>query len=257
MPSISGASAIERASALTWPFLVRYRYLTPDSEIKEGSQTFAVTTSLTTISIPFLEGWLLSISFQANQAAVGTWMFVQVGVSRGQFQPGATLMSGLIWEGYVSLNSTEGWPGTPGKSILDGPGVLRSITGTTPGAGAEISEQVPTNRRWSLLAFQTTLTTSGAVANRIPRFQIDDNVLTFFTVANTVLITAANLARLTLGPGLPNSSDGQLVLTLPAPQPTLLRPFCHIKTTTLNLQAADQYSAPQYLVAEWADWDAA
>jgi hypothetical protein len=86
------------------------------------------------------------------------------------------------------------FPGVPIASPLDGGGALRSIAGTTPGAGAEISETVPTGARWELLAFQATFVTSAAAANRVPQLTLDDGTTVYFRLG-AALNQAASLTQ--------------------------------------------------------------
>src|SRR5208337_4239408 len=127
---------------------VNYRYLTPEGEIKEGQYIFQASSPNIFFYFSIFEGWLLSFTIrQTDSVIAGTWSYVQVFVAR---TPPATLLGvtqGLLWEGYVPYNLSIGWPGSPSKEATDGAGVLRSITGTMPGVGAEISEVVPNQRR--------------------------------------------------------------------------------------------------------------
>jgi hypothetical protein len=88
-------------------------------------------------------GWLLSVQATVSAAAPLTGQaFVVLSVVRGQ--SGGQEDLATLAAGYVSAANRVAWPGSPVLNSLEGGGALRSITGTTPGAGAEISETVPT-----------------------------------------------------------------------------------------------------------------
>jgi len=235
---------------------INYRWLTPDGEIKEGQLDTGVFSGFIFKTITLFEGWLLS--FAAQQFVIGpagSWAFLQAQIYRGAAEITLGDPDGIIWQGYVPGYISNGWPGTPSKEIGDGPGVLRSITGTVPGAGADISEVVPSQRRWTLLGLKATLTTSAFVTNRIVRVLLDDGANAFYLVGSSVAQVASTVINYTFTPGIPFYNDLNGSMALPIPSPTQLKSPFRIKTNTLTLNATDQWTAPQYLVAEWGTWD--
>ncbi|HKM81548.1 MAG TPA: hypothetical protein VJY15_11370 [Candidatus Acidoferrum sp.] len=236
---------------------VNYRYLTPEGEIKEGQYIFQASSPNIFFYFSIFEGWLLSFTIrQTDSVIAGTWSYVQVFVAR---TPPATLLGvtqGLLWEGYVPYNLSIGWPGSPSKEATDGAGVLRSITGTMPGVGAEISEVVPNQRRWILLVLRAALMTSATVANRQVAVYLDDGTNTFYATRAAALQTAIATWYYCFAPGIPYYYDTINNVTIPIPSPTVLRSGFRIKTNTNGLQAGDQWYAPEYLVLEWGLWDA-
>jgi hypothetical protein len=235
---------------------VNYRWLTPQGEIKEGElDTPAFSTSLFQ-NFPLYEGWLLSFSARIVGGTPGiTWCFAQAIVTRSGLAAASNLAHAIVWQGYLYFNASNGWPGTPAKEITDGAAILRSITGTAPVAGAEISETVPANRRWNLLAFRATLTTAIAVANRVPTLRLDDGVNIFFVIQSLAVQAASLTDSYNFAPGNAQSAAIQTDVANPIPNPTYLKAGSRIRTLTGNIQAADQWSAPQYLVQEWGNWD--
>jgi hypothetical protein len=140
----------------------------------------------------------------------------------------------------------------------EGPGLIRSITGATPAAGAEISETVPAGARWELLAFHTSFVTSAGVANRNPRLIIDDgtNIYARSATATTIAASLSPTLSFAQGYGAPTSTaSGEFQLSLPIG--LRLTAGHRLRTATISLQAADQYSAIQYLVREWRGLDGA
>ncbi len=234
-----------------------YRWLNPEGEIKEGEFTTPPIGTITSFAIPLYEGWLISFAARVTSTEfVGQWNFLQVFLSRNQAPIQGVPVHAVIWQGFITNGTNNGWPGTPSKEITDGPGTIRSITGTTPGAGNEIFETVPSGRRWTLLGFRTTFTTSATVANRFPRFQLDDGANNLLIVGTNAAQTAGVLSAYHLVPGSQFYTDTQTDFIIPAPVLVQLKSGFHIKTATIGIQAGDTYTFPQYSVLEWGLWDA-
>ena len=98
--------------------------------------------------------------------------FVQLSIVRGL--SGGVEDLATLAAGYVTATQRLAYPGSKVVNTLDGGGALRSITGTTPAAGAEISESVPTGARWELIAFRTQFVTDANAATRTIRLLLDD-----------------------------------------------------------------------------------
>jgi hypothetical protein len=235
----------------------RYRYLDTHGEVKEG--TFTTPQQFASGQVQFTfqigEGWLLSIVLQQVQLAVaGGICFGQILFTRSSV--GSIITQGVIWSGFVYLNTANGWPGLPGKDISDGTGFLHPIIGTTPAAGAEINELVPTQRRWQLLSLIAFLTTSATVANRNPGFKIlADSGNLEYKIHTNAAQTASTSINYILTPGQTFYNDTVGQQLIPFPALILLRGGFRIQSDTVGLQAGDQWSAPQYVVTEWGIWD--
>lgn len=233
-----------------------YRFLTPEGEIKEGTFTTSPFTGSFTGALEIWEGWFLSFAAAiSNGPVTGGWAYLQTEIVRG-FGPGNNGSAyGVFWEGFLYANAITGWPGVATKEITDGAGVLRSITGSTPAAGADINEVVPAQRRWNLISLSTFFTTSATVATRAPDFLIDDGANTLFA-SEAIATQAASLGqRYSLSPVVPSQAFvfGSQLIAFPFPLP--LKAGFRIKSQTQNIQAGDQWTAPQYLVQEWGAWD--
>src|SRR5262249_42350476 len=123
---------------------IRGRVLMPDStpvpfrdqQIANSNRT--VNTSLTALP----EGWLLGVEVLAVSGSTpangSTWVLVEL--VRGQTVNAEVLQA--LCSGFITARNPVAWPGPSYVNSLDGQGHLRSITGTTPAAGAEISETV-------------------------------------------------------------------------------------------------------------------
>jgi hypothetical protein len=235
-----------------FPLIIRGRYLRPDGVIIpiEQSIVFNLTRAVLRVSIPLGEGYLLSLVATAANA-VWNWgsVYVSLSIMRGtQAQP--QIFQGLA-AGYVTPITPVSWPASGIKGPLDSPGQLRSITGTTPGAGAEISETVPVLAQWRLIAFKFQFASAAAVANRFPQVTLDDGAniysVTGTSTPQVALLTLAYTAAAGLGYNQPVETPAMI----PLPHNLLMFAGHRIRTSTPGLQAADQYSAVQYFVEEW------
>lgn len=230
------------------------RLIGPDGRLQAGeerhtpSATRVETTTLHNVG----DGFLLSASVRAIAGAPRRGqVFAILDLVRGT--SGAVQPLAMLLQGYVTDSSRLGWPGSPVQASADGPGVLRSLTGTNPAAGAEISETVPTNARWRLLCAQFTLTTDANVANREVAFVFDDGASTFHTTPMNYLHTAGVPIAYAVGIGGPVVVASSIV-GRSQPIPALTLPSgARFRTTTANRQVGDDYSAPQYLVEEWIE----
>lgn len=233
-----------------------FRFMLPDGQIKVGSQVFTTSGAINSFNFPLGECWLLSFAL-VRQTPTGQNViaFVQCSIIRDQFTGSGQNLYGIVWQGFIQVTTGNGWPGTPSKEITDGPGNIRTIVGTVPAAGADISETVPLFRRWILLTIQAALTTSAAVANRNPLWQIDDGVNIVFTSVSFQNQAASLVIRYQGFNNLQTAAalNGNFPLNLPIPFP--VRGGYHLKTSTVNLQAADQWTAPIYIFLEWGSWD--
>jgi hypothetical protein len=199
------------------------------------------------------EGWLLdwSVVVTAGTPAIGQ-CYALVEIVRGK--TGNVLPLSTLGFGYLSTSKRIGGPGVGMMDFLDGGGALRSITAAVPGAGAEISEAVPTNARWELIALKFLLTTSVGVANRVVRLALDDGTNIFYQVSTATNQAASLGVTYSAAQGVPffafaaDSFD-----LLPLPDNIRLGPGMRWRTVTNQIQVADQYSAIFYLVREWIE----
>lgn len=230
------------------------RVLGPDNKIRPvqfqqaGNNTRAV--SVGTIQ-SLAEGWLLGITIRyaaGGAAALNTYVLVELVRGLGA----SAIVVQTLAAGFLSPNMPFHWPGGPSLLPLDGPGHLRSITGTTPAATSEISETVPTGARWELLTFSYTFVTSAVVSNRRTTVIIDDGATTFWSSAAQAVQAASLTVKYWRAQGLVApyaDSDGAQIM--PIPFNLKLGAGFRLRTSTAGFGAADQYSAVQYLVREW------
>lgn len=135
-------------------------------------------------------------------------------------------------------------------SITRTHGLMRSITGDVPSAGAEITHTVPARHQWRLLAVYYSLVTAVAAATRLPYLSISDGSNTLLTLVPSSTQLASLTYRYSWSEiGHAGGLNGiQVACALP---PLILPAGSIIATSTLAIQGADAYTAPQLLVEEW------
>lgn len=199
------------------------------------------------------EGWLLDCAVRATTGPTNIGQtYAIVSIVRGVSTVGEDLST--LTAGYVTTVQRISWPWMPIVGCLEGAGALRTITGTSPGAGAEILETVPTRAHWELLSFRYQLVTSVAVASRSLSLQIDDGAAQHSRSAWDTIVAASTtiVVHYSQGFGKPwNDQSGGAYAQLPINN--RLGSAHRIQTVTANIQAADQYSAVRYLVREWIE----
>jgi hypothetical protein len=160
---------------------------------------------------------------------------------------------GTLLQGYVNSATRLAWPGSPISSLVTGAGRLRTIAGTNPAAGVEISEVVPAGARWKLRTFLFSLVASAAAANRTPVLTIDDGANVLWETGSNVAQTAAQTAKYRAGAGVPFATFGALAYHLPLPADLLLAAGSRIRTVTGAIDVGDDYGAPVYQVEEFLE----
>jgi hypothetical protein len=234
---------------------VRYRFLDLSNCLIPSQETQTPNTDRTAKSSIFItpEGWLLGGEvFVSGAAPLIGQTYVVLEIVRGTGSSALPLQ--VIAAGYVSAKQPLPFPGVQVGSTLDGGGALRSITGSAPAAGAEISETVPTGARWELLLFRAAYTTSATAGNRQPILILDDGSNRWMT-SPYLGVTAAS------GNGAGEWAQGSNIgAAVGGQNPSGFLPLnnrlpagARIRTTTVAIAAGDQYAAPTYLVREWLE----
>ena len=159
-----------------------------------------------------------------------------------------------LGSGYLSDGYQVSWPPAKHSPMGSGPGYLRSVAGTDPAAGAEISETVPTNARWRLRGLIVQFVTDATVANRYVTLTFDDGATPLQRIGANTAQAASTTQNYTgvCGGGVLGDTGNYSVL-LPLPVNLMLFKGWRISTATLNLQAGDNFGAPQLLVEEWLE----
>jgi hypothetical protein len=234
--------------------VLQTRILRPDGTVLVSQDLVAGVIN----RVPFFlsrqlaEGILLSVALVPNTAVLSSqYGYGSIGLRRQNL--GATSLYQVLCAGYFMQACPLSWPGNTVQRPTDGAGIIRSITGTVPAAGADISEVVPANTRWQLLSLFAQLTTAVAVASRQANLQLDDGVNIFYETPNGPIQAASLVWEYNFAPC---GFAPAVVLTDVAmhyDNSQILTSGFRIRTDTIAIQAADQWTAPQYLVREWQD----
>lgn len=198
------------------------------------------------------EGWLQNVQLRASAGTPRRGQcFVLLELVRGL--TGAVIPLATLAQGYVTDTQRRSWPGSPFELSTEGPGVVRSITGSDPAAGAEFTETVPANTRWRVISLLVSLVTSATVASRLPLFYVDDGATTVFVAAPSATQAASStVSYLLSGIGVHGSLGGVMGVSLPLDDFYLSAGY-RLGATTFSLQVGDNYGAPQLHVEEWIE----
>jgi len=157
-----------------------------------------------------------------------------------------------LGHGYVSYGKALSWPPGDHKHSLEGPGNIKLVTGTNPPAGSEISETVPTNARWQILGMRIRLVTDATVVSRRVCIILDDGATVFNVIRATQTQPESIAYNYSLVPGLGfEDTIGISDILIPLPVNLILPQGYRIRTSTINLQAGDNFDAPKMFVMEW------
>lgn len=197
------------------------------------------------------EGYLLNVSVFASQGTPRMGQtFVRVQVIRGS--TGATYVLGTLVQDYLTSNQDLAWPGSPIRRSSDGPGYVRTLEGTSPGAGNEVNEAVPTGASWDIESIQVELTTDATVLQRFPQIQFQNGVTTLVSIWPTGGVPQSTQRKIFWVKGMPMdaSTTFQDSQVQGLPTTMVLRGGQSFRTNTGNLQAADAYGSVDFQVTE-------
>ncbi|MBA7550732.1 hypothetical protein ES705_43255 [subsurface metagenome] len=225
--------------------------LTPKSIVQEIAEVHSPNNDRSEASSLYFisEGFLLHLQIRIESGTVLPGeCFVTVHIVRGL--AGAGVRVSTLFADYVTPLVSPTYPVSGINQSTAGVGAIKSITGTDPAATIEISETVPPNARWIILAVHFTFITGVDVADRIIHLQLDDGTSTFADICSTT----AHPASTTKVYNFANFGSTQIApddcLYVPLPLVPLLEGY-RVRTSTDLIVGTDDYSAPQLLVQEW------
>ena len=231
------------------------RFLTPKGVMQAINELFTPgSTRVGEAAIFNLgEGFLLDLAIIESAGGHDVrrgQCFVEIRRHRG----GAVgIMTGVLLADYLTKSGPVGFPRGQVISSVDGPGAIRSIAGTNPAAGVEIAESVPTGARWRLLGLSFTLVTDGTAANRRVNIGLDDGTTLFYEIPSQSDVAASTTEVFGIGADALARSSISDLQTMGLPAHALLFQGFRIVTRTVNLQAGDNFGAPQLWVEEWIE----
>jgi hypothetical protein len=199
----------------------------------------------------FAEGYLLSIAANCNTSTVRGRSFARASLVRAPFLNAAP--GQLLFGDYVTIVTPAGYPNGRALHTTEGPGWKHSVQQANPGAGADWTFTLGATQRMRIESLNAVLTASAAVANRQVQLIVDDgvNVVGFFPAS--VNIVASAVANVTATSGSVNTPVITTDVSIPIPQPLILEPGWRLRTSTVGIQAGDQWSAIWLNVEEWLE----
>lgn len=230
------------------------RFLKHTGDVIPFRFTLTPTTDriATTRLFPLGHGALLNVTVGGrNSASMGS-TFARLDVVRGF--TGAIVPLGVLVQAYVGAYRASSWPGAVLEDSARGEGEILAVVGTNPAAGAEISEECPLGARWRIVGLRARLATDATAANRRPSLVWDDGIASQFARLPSSAVVGASSTQnflwnlgVTLDPSI--TDVGQAALPL---EHVLVNPY-RIRTVTTNLQAGDDWTAPELFVREWLE----
>ena len=161
---------------------------------------------------------------------------------------------GRLMAAYLTDGKTLTWPPGVFEGFTEGPGLIRTVTGTGPMSGSEILESVPTNARWRLRAVILKLATNATVGDRGMQLYIDDGSDYFNILPDPVAQPASTTNTYSFqlrGDRYTGIVDATyLALVLPD---VIMAQGYRFMSWTLNMQGGDYYEAPVFQVEEWIE----
>lgn len=149
----------------------------------------------------------------------------------------------------VVLSSVGMSSRAPGVAIDADGWVLDVIVGANPVAGVEFSITVPPGEVWEFLAIKATLATNGTITNRSPNFIIDDGANTLVVMASALTEVATSSMIWSAYPGASSiATPAGASNTMPGPIGMRMQGGFRIRSSTVNFQAGDQWTAIELVV---------
>ena len=129
--------------------------------------------------------------------------------------------------------------------------MIRSVSGTDPAAGAELTITVPQTAEWRILGLRFVLVTDATAVNRQVDLVIDDGANIVLQIEAPALHGASGTRGYNYAPGFPARALLTAEFILPLPVGARLGCRWRIRTVTVNLQAADNFGSAFLWVEEW------
>lgn len=229
------------------------RFLDSEGRTHRGGFRHTPNTDRTSATSRFRigKGHLISVAFEpVGFTPRRGQTFLRAFLTRddvGVVQPDFPLISDYLVDGALLA-----WPGSPLRSSVEGPGHVRSFSGTDPAAGSEISETVPAGARWAIRGGTFVLVTDGTAGNRTVNIEVGDgtNILERFGVS-AVQAPGSTVRYVIVPTGYLASQRFSTEIILPR-EVVLFSGFT-FSTTSSNLAVGDDFSAAQLLVEEWLE----
>jgi hypothetical protein len=197
------------------------------------------------------EGFLLGLTAQANQAKFRGQTFVVATLRRAN--AGGLAPEYVLFADYITSNVEAVWPGGRVVQLSEGTGWSHSVQVANPVAGADWSLVMAAGQRAQVKSFSATFTAAAAVANRNINVVIDDGTNVVWQDDVTAAVTATQVVSVN---GTQTNAPAGIVATtlfVVLPPNLWLEPTWRLRSSTANIQAADQWSNIWFAVEEMMD----
>lgn len=227
------------------------RLLLPNGVIVPTQVKVPLPTAYTQVTqlIPLAEGYLLTAGMAASLASVRGQTFARLAIVRAGSQ--LQTVYEVLCADYINSSAPLGFPFGRVIDPLEGPGNLRRISVTTPGAGADWSQAVPTGARWRLAHLRALLTTAVAAGARNPHLQGVDGAVIFESIPSPADQAASLAVEYTISDAFLAGSAAAASNVWSVDQPFMLDAGWTLRVLTANIQGADQWTAVVIVVEEW------
>lgn len=230
---------------------VTLRTMRPDGVVvtSQQVQTFTGTRALQSFGFPLGECFIVSLTIRTTNAGKRGQTFVQLNLLRASGSQ--NLICEVLVQGYVDAQTYLSYGQSQLANSTDGRGYVHDVQAGVPAAGADVAETVPTGAMWRLISIRMQLVTSVAVANRFVHLICDDGTNSFFDVELPAAVTAGTTIGITAAPNMTTAQAQATFVTIPIPDQLILRAGYRWRTSTTNIDVADQYGNIWYEVEEW------
>ncbi len=141
------------------------------------------------------------------------------------------------------------WPQSLPQNSMQSDGVVLTVNGTNPAAGAEVSDVVPDNQVWELLGIDLFLDTDANAADRTCRLDIQFEGQIYITRIAGATMQANEEHSLEFIPGgTTQTTVANETQEIALPPKLFLPAGTVIATTTTNIQVGDNYGTPHYFI---------
>ncbi len=204
-----------------------------------------------TAQIQLTEGYLLSVGATALGGAMRGRCFVRGSILRAL--GGGTTARIPLFADYISGLGSVGWPNGRVISSDEGPGFLQAVNIANPAAGSDWLISVPFSDRWRPVSFTGTFAAAIAVANRQVQIIVDDGANTYWIDDASANIPASTVDQITATTTNVPTGVVTTIQNVVLP-PNLVMPSGHrIRSSTIGIQGADQWSNLWWLFEKWLD----
>jgi len=239
-------------SLASCPLRVRGRYITARGDLIAFDERVTVTSPQIAADVlfPLPAGAFLTltVTVDANNLAPGS-VYVRAAIARTGDRENIDVA--VLCQGYVASQSPLFYPGYASHPVTSGPGTVRTITGLTPGPGANMAENIPLAVQWELLSLRVALVTSATVATR--RMVLAFSPQGTETWRQQALVTQAASTGVTymFAQGYVTNSEGVTNVHQYSIPKMFFTTGGSFSSFVLNLQAGDQVQDVVYSVREW------